>query len=247
MRAKIPIALVSGVLSAASWLSGGEPQSQAGKEQQVPPPVVQSPKATIPGVPPRAEPAKPAANDTADPSKMAAPAATITTKPPGSASVNDKTYIIGSEDVLFVLVWGNKELSNQVMVRPDGMVTVGLVGEIIARGKTPEELGQEIADKLKEGGYIRSPQVQVSVHQINSRKFYINGEVNKPGTYNLVVPTRVLEALVNAGGFKDFANKKDIRIVRGDKQLKFNYTKVIKGQNKDENIFLEPGDIIIVK
>ena len=215
---------------------GGDQPAQAGSDQKAPP-VVQSPKATIPAA---------GAGET-DPSKIAAPAPSVAAKPPGTAPVDDRTYLIGAEDMLGILVWGNKELSGPVMVRPDGKITVGLINEILAECETPEKLGRDIADRLKTGGFIKSPQVQVFVTQINSKKFYIQGEVNKPGAYNLVVPTRALEALVNAGGFRDFANKKDIRILRGDKQLKFNYNKVIKGQNRDENVWLQPGDIIIVK
>jgi polysaccharide biosynthesis/export protein len=227
MRTAILFAVVA-IVSQVRPAAAAQEQKTAPEEKT--PPAAQSPKVTIP------VPGQPAA----DPAKMAAPVA------PGGVG-SDKDYVIGAEDILNVLVWNNRELTNQVVVRPDGRITVGLIGEMQAVGQTPERLGKEIADKLKEGGYLRSPQVQVSVQQINSKKFYINGEVNKPGTYNLVVPTKVLEALVNAGGFRDFANKKDIRIVRGDKQFKFNYNRVIKGQNRDQNIYLEPGDIIIVK
>ncbi len=232
MRSVIPIVLI-GLMPMLSFECAGA----AAAQEQKAPPVVQSPKATIP----TPEPAK------TDPAKMAAPVRPAGGTVPGGAPVDDKSYVIGAQDMLFVLVWGNNQLSNQVLVRPDGKITVGLINEITAAGQTPEKLAQDIAARLKAGDFVKNPQVQVSVIQINSKKFYIQGEVNKPGDYNLVVPTRVLEALVNAGGFRDFANKKDIRILRGDKQYRFNYNKVIQGKNKDENIWLQPGDIIIVK
>jgi polysaccharide export outer membrane protein len=222
---------------------------QPAQEQQAPS-VAPSPKATIPMPPPgngAPKPAAPAVSDAPDPSKMAAAEGSPGSKIPGAATVNDKSYEIGAEDVLNVLVWGNPPLSGQVMVRSDGKITVGLIGEVQASGQTALQLAAEIRDKLKDGGFLRSPQVTVSVVQINSKKFYIQGEVNKPGAYSLVVPMNALEALVNAGGFRDFANKKDIRILRGSQQYHFNYNKVIKGQNRDQNIMLQPGDLIIVK
>jgi polysaccharide export outer membrane protein len=241
-------AILSVVLAAVPAVCGYAvpmpPAQTAPEQQQKDPPPVASPKATIPLTQGSAKPGEDGKNET-DPVKMAAPSAAESKIAPLAGY--DKNYTIGPEDVLGVLVWNNKELSGSVMVRPDGRITVGLVSEIIAVGHTPEQLAEIIADKLKEGGYIRAPQVQVSVLQINSRYFFINGEVNKPGKYSLLVPTHVLEALVNAGGFRDFANKKDIRILRGDQQFKFNYNKVIKGQNKNENILLEPRDIIVVK
>lgn len=182
-----------------------------------------------------------------DPAKMAAPAASMGAKPAGAAPVNDKTYVIGAEDVLNILVWGNAPLSGQVTVRPDGIITLGLINEVKAAGQTPEQLTNEIATRLKDGGFMQSPRVTVAVQQVNSKKACIVGEVFKPGCFNLVVPTTVLEALVNAGGFKDFANQKNIAIQRGDHRFPFNYKRVIAGKNREQNIPLEPGDLIIVK
>jgi len=182
-----------------------------------------------------------------DPAKMAAPATSAGARPPGAAPVNDKTYVIGAEDVLNILVWGNAPLSGTVTVRPDGVITLGLINDVKAAGRTPEQLTTEIATRLKDGGFMQSPRVTVAVQQVNSKKACIVGEVLKPGCFNLVVPTTVLEALVNAGGFKDFANQKNIVIQRGDWRFIFNYKRVIAGKNREQNIPLEPGDLIIVK
>ncbi len=160
---------------------------------------------------------------------------------------DEKTYVIGAEDVLSLFVWNSQQLSGPHTVRPDGRISVPLVGEIMAAGKTPMELETEIANKLKASNLIRNPNVAISVTQVNSKQYYLEGEVNKPGKYSLIVPTTVLEALVNAGGFKDFANQTHIRIIRGKETYNFNYKQVIKNQHTEQNIPLLPGDIIIVR
>jgi polysaccharide export outer membrane protein len=198
--------------------------------------------------PPLADPAgkvPPAPQAEVDPSKMAAPPATGSAKPPGVAGVDAKKYILGAEDMITINVWHSTEFTGSHMIRPDGKITLPLIGEVEAAGLTPEAFGAAIQEKLKK--VLREPDVSVSVTQVNSRRYFIEGEVNKPGEYKLVVPTRVLEALVNAGGFKDFAKQSDITIMRGNSRLKFNYKAAIKGKNLDQNVFLEPNDIIIVK
>jgi polysaccharide export outer membrane protein len=173
-----------------------------------------------------------------DPSKMAAPGTPV--------AASEKSYIIGAEDVLLIQVWGDGRLSGTNLVRPDGRISMNLIGEIVAAGLTPSQLEKSISDLLRAKEILNSPQVTVQVTQINSKKYYILGEVLKPGPNPLVVPTRVLEALVNAGGFKDFANTRKIEIVRGNQRFKFNYKDVIKGKHTEQNIYLEPGDIITV-
>lgn len=162
----------------------------------------------------------------------------------------DKAYVIGAEDVLNIQVWGDPRLSGSFIVRPDGRISMNLVNEVEAAGKTCEQLGTIISDRLKAGDFIKNPSVNVQVTEVRSKKYYINGEVNKPGSYILVTPTTVLEALNNAGGFKDFANKKKIRILRTEKgamqEFQFDYNSVIKGKKVEENILLKPGDQIIV-
>lgn len=197
----------------------------------------QSPKATIP--------AGPAAPGSAiDPAKMAQPDGSVV------AGANDKSYVIGAEDLLRIQVWGDPRLSGDFIVRPDGRISMNLINEIQASGKTCQELGDAIADRLKSGQFMRNPSVNVQIVEVRSKKYYINGEVNKPGQYYLVTATTVLEALNNAGGFRDFANKKKIRILRASKsgmqEFRFDYNSVIKGKKLEENILLKPGDQIIV-
>ena len=157
----------------------------------------------------------------------------------------DPNYEIGAEDVLFVKVWREADFTGQYAVRPDGKITVPLIGDMKAAGLTTDTLTANL--KIALSDYILRPEVNVIVISANSKKFYIAGEVNRPGIYPLVVPTRVFDALSSAGGFREFANRKDIVIVRGTKRLKFNYAEVLKGKKLDQNIFLESGDTLIVK
>ena len=163
---------------------------------------------------------------------------------PNSSAVDPKAYMIGPEDVISIRVWREPENSGTFVVRPDGKISVPLVGEIQAAGLTPEKLSLNIAESLQK--VMVHPEVTVGVEKVNSKKYYINGEVNRPGSYPLVIDTTVLEALVNAGGFRDFANTKKIVILRGTERIKFNYNQVTKGKNMDQNILLKPGDQIIV-
>jgi polysaccharide export outer membrane protein len=162
-----------------------------------------------------------------------------------TAPVDPRTYIIGPEDIINVEVWREPDFTKPHGVRPDGKITIPLIGDVQSAGLTPERLATQLAQALKE--YINDPQVTVSVQQVNSKKFYITGGVNKTGSYPLVLPTRVFDALSQAGGFREFANKHDIVIVRGDRRIKFNWDEVVKGKKLEQNIFLENGDTIIVK
>jgi len=158
--------------------------------------------------------------------------------------VDPKAYLIGAEDVISIHVWHEPENSGQFVVRPDGKVSVPLVGEIQAAGLTPERLSLNITESLRK--IMVHPDVTVGVERVNSKKYYIQGEVNKPGSYPLMIDTTVLEALVNAGGFRDFANSKKIVILRGSERLKFNYREVTHGKKMEQNILVRPGDQIIV-
>lgn len=163
---------------------------------------------------------------------------------PTAAPVDPKTYVIGAEDILLIQVWREPELSRAVQVRPDGKITMPLIGEVEAAGLTPEGLKGRITESLQE--HILKPDVFVSLQAVQSKKYYITGEVNRTGTFPLVVPTTVLEALTNAGGFREFANTKRITVLRKNKTFKFNYNDVVKGKNSEQNIHLEPGDLIYV-
>jgi polysaccharide export outer membrane protein len=168
-------------------------------------------------------------------------ASKLDTKTP---EVDPHTYSIGAGDVLFVKVWREMDFTGPYTVRPDGKITIPLVGDMQAAGLTPERLGEQLKQAL--GDYINNPDVSVSLQQINSKKFFISGEVIRPGEYTLTTPTRVFDALANAAGFRDFANKKKIIIIRGAERIKFNYMDVLKGKDLDQNIFVENGDTIVV-
>jgi polysaccharide biosynthesis/export protein len=160
------------------------------------------------------------------------------------APINAKTYVIGAEDVLFIKVWNEAQLTAAYIVRPDGKISMPLAGEVVAAGLTPEKLGADITEALSKS--INHPDVSVSIQQVNSKKYFIMGEVQKTGSFPLLIPTTVLEALVNAGGFRDFAKKSGIVIIRGSQRFQFNYNNVYKGKNREQNILLEPGDQIVV-
>jgi len=162
----------------------------------------------------------------------------------GPPSVDPRTYSIGSGDILYIRVWREMDFTGPYPVRPDGKITIPLVGDMQATGLTPERLGEQLKQALAE--FINSPDVSVSLQQVNSKKFFVTGEVMRPGEYILLQPTRVFEALSNASGFRDFANKKKIIIIRGAERIRFNYVEVLKGKNLDQNIFLESGDTIVV-
>ncbi len=153
-------------------------------------------------------------------------------------------YVIGPLDVLYVRVWGNQNLTGLVDVRPDGMISMPLIGEIKADGVTVSVLRESLRAKLED--FLIKPEVDVQVTKVNSKKFYIFGEVGKPGEFPLVGALTVLDALSNAGGFRDFANQKKIYILRGTKKLPFNYKEVSQGKHMEQNIKLENGDRIFV-
>ena len=190
-----------------------------------------------------ANPDPSAAAGALDPVKLAKPNA-IGEKIVGGAPVDSNTYVIGAEDVLAISVWHEQELTRQVIVRPDGKITLPLVNELTAAGLTAAQLSEAIGQALLK--YMNAPEVNVSVQQVNSKKYYIQGEVLKPGPYPLVVPTTIMEGLANAGGFRDFANTRKIAILRGTQRLKFNYKDVRSGKRLEQNVLLQPGDQIIV-
>jgi len=159
--------------------------------------------------------------------------------------VDPKSYVIGPEDVLFVQVWREPDITRPVLVRIDGKITLPLIGEVQAANLTPLQLGAKIKDGLSK--FMVNPDVMVSVQQVGSKKYFVNGEVNRPGTFPLIVPTTVMEALSNCGGFKEFANQKGIIIMRGTKRLHFNYKEYVKGKKPEQNILLENGDTIVVR
>jgi len=176
--------------------------------------------------------------------QSSAPANPLDHKEAVGAPVDPNKYQIGPEDVLFIKVWRENDFTLPVAVRPDGKITMPLIGEVEAAGKTPLQLTRSVTDLLSK--FINNPDVTIFVTDVRSKKYGIIGEVNRAGSYPLVTPTTVLEALVNAGGFREFAKTKKIKILRGSKVLNFNYNDVTRGKHLEQNIYLENGDKIIV-
>jgi polysaccharide biosynthesis/export protein len=160
-------------------------------------------------------------------------------------AVEPNKYLIGPEDVLLIKVWRENDFTLPMAVRPDGKITLPLIGEVQAAGKTPLELTKALTSLLTK--YINNPDVTVLITEVRSKKYYIIGEVNRQGSFALVTPTTVLEALSNAGGFHVFANTKKIKILRGGTVFNFNYNEVTKAKRMEQNIYLENGDKIIVR
>jgi len=162
---------------------------------------------------------------------------------------HDDSFVIGNDDLLAINVWKEPDISRQVPVRSDGRISLPLVGEVKAAGETPLKLEQDLAARLK--NYIEEPEVTVIVQQINSQKFNILGQVNRPGSFTLANSATVLDAIALAGGFRDFAKQKSIYVLRAnadgsERRIPFNYKQVVKGQNPAQNIKLEPRDTIVV-
>lgn len=195
------------------------------------------------GAPAQEQPPQPQTQRPADPVPVRPDEAKIDASGAGAA-VDPRTYKIGIQDVIGVRVWRENELSGNFVVRPDGKISMPLAGEIDADSATPDELKGRIVTALS--GFMNRPEVTLEVRQVNSKRYYITGEVGKTGAYTIISPITILEALSNAGGLKDFANGKKIVIMRGNERLKFNYKEVIKGKKMDQNIQLQPGDHIIV-
>jgi len=156
-------------------------------------------------------------------------------------------YRMGPEDVLRISVWENKELTLDLVVRPDGKISLPLIQDVTAEGRTAMELAATIHDRLL--AYIKEPQVSVIVLQVNAPKYFVIGNVAKPGTYPLRSETSVLQALSLAGGFTQFASTRNIKLIRnaGGKQdvRRINYNKVIDEEGEG-NYLLKSGDTIVV-
>jgi len=165
---------------------------------------------------------------------------------PAPAGVEE--YRIGPEDVLAITVWKNDAMSRVLPVRPDGMISLPLVDDVMAAGLTPMELRNVLAQKLTE--FVPSPAVTVVVNDVRSFKVSVIGEVMRPARYELKSRTSVLDVLALAGGFNQFAARTRIVVLRqeGDKKVRipFNYNRVTSGSADEENLYLRPGDIVLV-
>ena len=186
-----------------------------------------------------------------------AASATAQAAPAGAAPAAEvQDFLIGGGDVLELFVWKEQELSRHLTVRFDGKVTVPLLGDVQASGLTTAQLATEITKRLAR--FLSAPQVTVAVSSASSARFYVLGQVTKPGEFPLGGRTTVLQALAIAGGFAQYAKTESIVIVRQDRgvlapkgrrqeqYLQVNYKKLEAGKDLSENIVLRPGDTILV-
>lgn len=190
-----------------------------------------------------------ASTSTVDVAKAAQPAANDTPPPRVAADVRPDAYVIGAEDIIAINVWKEPEMSRTVPVRPDGMISLPLLGEIRAVGLTPVQLQEKITEPLKK--LLSDPQVTVIVTEVHSLTFNVVGNVLKPGYYPLTRRMTVLDAIALAGGFRDFAKEKKVYVLRTDAsgkqvRLPFNYKDVIKGRHSSQNIELLPRDTLVI-
>jgi polysaccharide export outer membrane protein len=178
------------------------------------------------------------------PAQVAAPAPAGLASAAGAAS---DSYVIGASDVLTITVWKEPTLSGSLLVRPDGMVSVPLLGDVQASGLTPLQLADQIAVKFKK--FIQDPNVSVVLTQINSKKIYLLGEVGKKGPVEMTPGMTLLEAIASAGGLTDYANTKKIYILRDDagkhEKIPVHYKEALKGDS-ELNLVLKSGDTIVV-
>lgn len=169
-----------------------------------------------------------------------------------SMDPKSSNYIIGTEDILDISVWKNEELSREVVVRPDGMISMPLIGDIRAAGKTPIKLRDEITERLKE--YQETVAASVIVKEVRSYRIFVLGEVLNPGTYIMMRRTSVLQAIALAGGFNQFASRNKITLIRERPEkngkadrINIRFDDIISsGEAADSNLILKPGDTIFV-
>jgi polysaccharide export outer membrane protein len=236
---KLSVMLV--VLSAAGLAQAPKTTAPPPSSTTAPPPSTQ-PAATSPS--PQPAVTSPLPTTTATPVAPAASAA-LTSHNTGGP-IDPERYVIGAEDSLQITIWKEPTLSGTIPVRPDGMISLVLVGDLRAAGLTPMALSADISQRLKK--YIQDPVVTVVVLGVNSQRIFTVGEVNHVGPIMLTPGMTPLQAIVSAGGLSQFANSKHIYILRnvGGKQQKilFNYKTALKGDN--QGVSLIPGDTIVV-
>lgn len=211
----------------------------------VAPPAAAQPAAApeAPAAPPAAAPVAPTA-----PATVAAPSAPAA--PPSVTAIDvPADYVIGASDLLNIVFWTGKEMSHEVLVRPDGKISLPLVNDVPAAGLTPLQLSENIRSLATK--FVRDAGNTVIVTKINSRRVYVVGEVSTPGPFDLSSEMTVLQAIGQAGGFLEGANKGDVVIVRmengQERRFRFDYNDVLRGRNLQQNIRLMPGDTILVR
>ena len=194
--------------------------------------------------PQQSEPQQPAPAQPSQQPGAAQPEAKQPAQPGPGAPVDSNTYKIGPADVLNIRVWDEPQFSGPVSVHQDGQITIPLLGDLPAGGKTPNEVQQIVAKALTK--FVVKPLVTITVQSVESKKYYLDGLIAKPGEYLLITPTTVLEAISKAGGLQEFGNGKKIYILRGSERIPFNYKEVLHGKNMGQNIQVQPGDHIVV-
>jgi polysaccharide biosynthesis/export protein len=167
---------------------------------------------------------------------------------PGAAVVPPTDYVIGPDDQLSIVFWRDKDMSADVVVRPDGRISLPLLNEVQAAGYTPEQLRMQLVEAASK--FVEEPNATVVVKEIHSRNAYITGNVAKPGTYVLTAGMNVMQLIALAGGLLEYADEKKIVVIRneGGRQQyhKFNYRDVVRQKRPQQNIALRPGDTVVV-
>ncbi|MDH5512810.1 MAG: polysaccharide biosynthesis/export family protein [Gammaproteobacteria bacterium] len=176
------------------------------------------------------------------------PETSATTVKEPQETVTRDTYVVQPGDVLNISVWREKDLQGDIAVRPDGALNFPLVGEIVAAGKTIQQLKTDISTKLSK--YVPDPVVTVVVKNSLGNKIFVIGKVNRPGEFVANRNMDVMQALSMAGGLNPYASENKIKILRriNDEQVtfRFRYSQVEKGENLEQNIVLQGGDVVIV-
>ena len=209
----------------------------AAAQGQAPSGATAPPAAPAPATTPAPATAKPAAPPTGE-------------KPPvvPAGAVVPPDYVIGPEDILTGVFWREKDLSSDVVVRPDGRISLPVLQDVHAAGLTPEQLRETLTKTAER--FVEDPNVTVVVKEINSRRVYITGMVAKPGHFNLTSPMSVVQLIAIAGGLLEYADATNIMSMRTENgtptSQKFNYKEVTEGKNLKQNILLKPGDTVIV-
>lgn len=202
---------------------------------------------SIAGVAQSAHPPLSAPDTHPDIATQKASAGPVDRKDPPVSSAD--TFVIGAGDILAINVWKDPEFSKTMPVRPDGKISLPVLGEVQAAGLTAMQLQQVIAERLQP--YMRSPQVDVIVQEIKSRTFNVVGKILKPGAFDLTKSTTVLDAIALAGGFQDYARLTKVYVLRRSVDgrqviIPFNYKQVVKGKHPEQNIELLPEDTVVV-
>jgi polysaccharide export outer membrane protein len=235
-----PIALIVILVAVAAIATIALTSSQTVFAQEKQPAAPQALQQKAPEAASVTAPAKPAGGGKTEALKAAQAKAAV--------AADSDNYIIGPEDVLFVYVWKEENLSRSVPVRIDGMISIPLVDDIKAAGMTPLQLKEVLLAKLRE--FVETPDVTIIVTEANSYRVYVQGEVKTPGVFKLRTETSLVQLIIMAGGFTDWANQKKITIMRKeggkDSRIVVNYKKIVEGDEGAKDVMLKSGDIVII-